>query len=385
MTLATRAGDRPADTHFPDDIHSVSRPSDAIDGLLADALRETRPDLLVVFGASAGLGQFVASSEAQRVIIVDRNVVHVRAAADALKGLDHVSVAVSDGTSHLDGELRAQAVAIRVPKEKRPGLQLIWDAFNLIEPGGKLYVAGAVRDGIKSYLHHTGELFGGVGTLSMRKGCRVGVAVRREGGAILPPAFDSELLDHQRFHVFPIEVRGKVYEVHSRPGVFSWDRFDAGTRALVETMEVRPADRVLDLGCGYGIVGVVAGELAPEGSVTMVDADIVAVEAARRTVAANGQRNAEVLLGDGTAGLEDDAFDVVAVNPPFHLDRKNDYRTAQHFVTGAVRVLRPGGWLFLVANRFLPYEEHVRAAFGDVTKAYEDKSYKILVAQKRAG
>jgi 16S rRNA (guanine1207-N2)-methyltransferase len=273
-------------------------------------------------------------------------------------------------------------VAIRAPREKQPGLQLIWDAYRLLRPDGRLYLAGANRDGVKSYLQHASELFGGVQPLAMRKGCRAGMAIRGEAATSLPETFASPLLDHECCHRFEVTARGRTYEVCSRPGVFAWDRLDAGTSALVEAMEVGGGDHVLDLGCGSGLVGVVAANLATNGRVTMVDADIVAVESARRTIAANEVENCEVLLGDGASDLESHAFDVVAVNPPFHLDRKNDYSTAARFIEDCARVLRPGGRLFLVANRFLPYERLVRDAFGGVAKAYEDRSYKVLTAWK---
>ncbi len=85
-----------------------------------------------------------------------------------------------------------------------------------------------------------------------------------------------------------------------------------------------------------------------------------------------------------TSGLDSDAYDIVAVNPPFHLDRQNDYRTARRFIADAARVLRPGGQLYLVANRFISYEQNVREAFGAVAIAHEDRSYKVLTAQKSA-
>ncbi|MBX7111467.1 MAG: methyltransferase, partial [Dehalococcoidia bacterium] len=72
-----------------------------------------------------------------------------------------------------------------------------------------------------------------------------------------------------------------------------------------------------------------------------------------------------------------------AVNPPFHLDRQTDTRTAERFIEEAHRVLRPGGHLFLVANRFLPYDRAVAAAFGNCATAYEDRSYRVLRAEKQ--
>lgn len=356
---------------------TLARRPDVVDALLTDALRGTSPACLVVFGAGGGVRDLVEASEAKRVIVADRNVVHVRAAAEALAGLARVEVVVSDGTSHLDRSLRADAVALRAPREKQVALQLIHDAFQVLRLGGRLYLAGALRDGMKPYLQHAAGLFGGMQPLAMRKGCRVALGIRPEAAA--PPA--DLLLDHEHFHRFTVEVRGMTIEIHSRPGVFAWDRLDEGTRVLAETLQAGPAGRVLDLGCGSGVVGVVAARLGA-GHVTMLDADVVAVESARRTAAANGIEGCEVLLGDGASALPDASFDVVAVNPPFHLDRQTDTRTAERFIEDAHRVLRPGGRLFLVANRFLPYDRAIAATFGNAEAAYEDRSYRVLRAEK---
>lgn len=361
---------------------SAARPPDIVDTLLADALRGSAPACLVVFGAGGGVRELVEASEAKRVIVADRSVVHARAAAEALAGLPHVQVVVSDGVSHLEPSLVADVVAVRAPREKQVARQLIHDAFEVLRPGRACYLAGALRDGMKPYLQFAAELFGGMQPLAMRKGCRVALGVRGAGDA--PAATADPLFDHVRFHHFTAEVRGQSIEVQSRPGVFAWDRLDEGTRVLAETIEVRATDRVLDLGCGDGVVGIVAARLAPAGHVTMVDADIVAVESARRTAAANAATNVDVILGDGASELSDGSFDVVAVNPPFHLDRQTDTRTAERFVADAYRVLRGGGRLYLVANRFLPYDRAIAATFGSCTTAYEDRSYRVLLAWKDA-
>ncbi len=280
---------RPATTSEAEPALGATRPADVTDALLADALAGTRPEVLVVFGAGGGVTDLVTASEARRVIIADRNVVHIHAAAEAVRGIPQASAVVSEGLSHLEPGLRADAVALRVPREKQPALQLIWDAYQVLRPGGRLYVAGAVRDGVKSSMRHVSDLFGGMQPLAMRKGSRVGAVTRADGEGVRPKAFASEFFDHNRYHSFAVTTRGHTYEVHSRPGVFAWDRLDGGTSALIEAMQVTPGDRVLDLGCGYGIVGAVAANLGA-GHVTMVDADIVAVESARRTVAANRLR-----------------------------------------------------------------------------------------------
>jgi 16S rRNA (guanine1207-N2)-methyltransferase len=146
---------------------------------------------------------------------------------------------------------------------------------------------------------------------------------------------------------------------------------------------------VLDLGCGTGLAGLAAARRAPEGQVTLVDADARAVESARRTLRANGVTNGEALLSDcGSTVLErrfaKHRFDAVLTNPPFHQGVGVDYEVACQFVRDAARMLRRGGRLFLVANRFLRYGDLVRETFGNVATVFTDNRYHVLtaVAQK---
>ena len=116
--------------------------------------------------------------------------------------------------------------------------------------------------------------------------------------------------------VFTASLRGQEVRLATEAGVFSRARVDRGTGLLVRHLEVGPGDRVLDLGCGYGVVGIVAARLAPEGRVVMVDVNERAVGLARENLRANGIENAEVRQGDGFAAVAGERFDVIALNPP---------------------------------------------------------------------
>ena len=106
--------------------------------------------------------------------------------------------------------------------------------------------------------------------------------------------------DYYTFQQFPILLRGEPATLVGKPGVWNWDDINAGTAALIESMEVQPADAVLDLGCGTGLIGLAAARLAPEGQVTLVDVNVAAVTCAQRTLAANHVSNALVQLGADT-------------------------------------------------------------------------------------
>src|SRR5512144_331811 len=96
-----------------------------------------------------------------------------------------------------------------------------------------------------------------------------------------------------------LALRGHEFLFHTEAGVFSRARIDPGTKLMLQHLAIEPADRVLDLGCGYGAVGVVAGKLAAEGQVTLVDINERAVELARRNLDANGVSNGEAVQSDG--------------------------------------------------------------------------------------
>ena len=87
---------------------------------------------------------------------------------------------------------------------------------------------------------------------------------------------------------FDVRLRGQDFSFLSASGVFSRGAVDDGTRLLLETVDVRPADRIADVGCGYGVIGIVAARCAPAGCATLVDSDALAVELARRNIALNG-------------------------------------------------------------------------------------------------
>jgi 16S rRNA (guanine1207-N2)-methyltransferase len=240
-----------------------------------------------------------------------------------------------------------------------------------LRPGGRLYVAGAKAQGIGAIKARMAEIFGAAGTLGYRKGVHVVAATRPEQLAV-PPEAPLETID--------VDMRGHVFRLSLRDGVFARGGLDDGTRMLIEALDVRPADRALDLGCGGGLVGMVLARLAPQGHVDLLDSDTAAVALARENLRANGITNAAAHVGDGVSAAPGAPYDLIATNPPFHLGRRQTPLIAQQFIASAPRALAPGGRFLLVANRFLAYERDLREAFGDVREVAGDGRYKVLLA-----
>src|SRR5688572_5909679 len=176
-----------------------------------------------------------------------------------------------------------------------------------------------------------------------------------------------------------LNLRGFDLYFETRAGVFSQGELDEGTALLIDAMRVSPTAKVLDLGCGWGAIGVVAAKLAAKGHVTLVDSDIRATRLAERNLTLNQIQNAEVILGDGLRDLPPKSrFDVVASNPPTHDGRE----VLDEMVEGAYKALRPRGQLYLVINRLLSLRRKVEDVFGPTETIARHKGFVVIRAVK---
>lgn len=167
-------------------------------------------------------------------------------------------------------------------------------------------------------------------------------------------------------------------EAWSQPGVFAWDRIDGGSALLAEVLPPMKG-KGADLGCGYGALATVVLRSTAVTSLKLVDLDRRAVEAAKRNVE-DGRATFE---WTDARTLEDTGdLDFVVMNPPFHDGGAEDRRLGQAFVRKAAGLLKKGGVLWLVANRHLPYEAELNAAFKRVTPVGDGGGYKLFEAVK---
>ncbi|WP_405539224.1 methyltransferase [Streptomyces sp. NBC_00075] len=176
------------------------------------------------------------------------------------------------------------------------------------------------------------------------------------------------------------------HTVVNHAGVFCAERLDIGTRFFLQHLpEPSGAARVVDLGCGNGVVGTAVALTAPEAELLFVDESFQAVASAEETYRANelpdGQ--AEFRVGDGLAGIADGSVDLVLNNPPFHTHQATSDATAWRMFTGARRALRPGGELWVIGNRHLGYHLKLRKLFGNSRLVASDAKFVVLKAVKQ--
>jgi 16S rRNA (guanine1207-N2)-methyltransferase len=361
---------------IPDEPLCAADAADPANRLLADYAALRAGDSVLMLGVGCGLLAVWAAAQIApgRLVLCDtHSAAFDRAAATLahnncggyellpIERLGDLAVGTFDAAlvnSAFQASSKALAVALRA-------------AGHALRPGGRLYVAGAKTQGIGAIKSRLEELFGAAGTLGYRKGVHVVAATR-------PEQWDAAAAAPQE--TIDIGVRGHVFRLALREGVFARGGLDDGTRMLLEALEVRAVDRALDLGCGGGIVGMLLARLAPQGHVDLLDSDTAAVALARENLRANSIPNAAAHVGDGVGAAPSAPYDLIATNPPFHIGRRQTTIVAQQFIAAAPRALRWGGRFYLVANRFLPYERDMLDAFGNVQEVRGDGRYKVLLA-----
>ena len=174
-------------------------------------------------------------------------------------------------------------------------------------------------------------------------------------------------------------LRGIELALETAPSLFSPRRIDPGTLAMLSCVELGAGDHVVDLGCGYGVVGILAAKLIGADRVVMIDNDPVAIEVAKRNAVRNGVADVTIVLSDAFDALDATGFSHVLCNPPYHVD----FAVPKRFIEKGFNRLRIGGAFWLVAQRASWYRNKLRATFGDV-REHEIGRYRVFSAVKRS-
>jgi len=176
--------------------------------------------------------------------------------------------------------------------------------------------------------------------------------------------------------------RGELLTFLVDTGIFSSHGLDPGTALLIENLTLRPTDRVLDLGCGWGPVGVAAAKSASLGQAVLTDVNRRAARLARDNIARNRVPNAEVRVGSLFEPVKGETFDVIVTNPPYHAGRE----LVLQILSGAPAHLAADGRLVLVGKgsqgiRF--YQEWLETHWdGTVTVLGRGSGYRVLEARR---
>jgi 16S rRNA (guanine1207-N2)-methyltransferase len=174
-------------------------------------------------------------------------------------------------------------------------------------------------------------------------------------------------------------INGIAMKLETSPALFSPNAVDAGTLAMLAFTEFVPDDKILDLGCGSGVVGILAARRIGADRVVLCDLSEEAVRITRLNAAWNGVPDVQVYVSDGLAGVPESGFTQILSNPPYH----TDFKVAKSFIEDGYKRLLPGGKMLMVTKRRDWYKNKLAAVFGGVT-VKESAGYYIFIAEKRS-
>ncbi|HET7126123.1 MAG TPA: class I SAM-dependent methyltransferase [Lysobacter sp.] len=269
-------------------------------------------------------------------------------------------------------------VLVLPPRQREEARALLAKACAACAPGGIVVAAVANDEGAKSREADLKRIAGDL-VVQSKHHCRVFHAMP---GA----AFDAALVESWKSMDAPRRIASDGVPGGSfltRPGVFAWDRVDAASELLAAHLPPELHGRVADFGAGWGYLGLQVLARCPRAtSLDLYEADARSLDLARGNL-----RDARVPVGfhwhdvaNGVAGR----FDAIVCNPPFHaLGRGERPDIGRAFIAAAANALNPGGVLWLVANRHLPYEEALSGGFASVRIAAQQGGFKIVEAHKR--
>lgn len=234
------------------------------------------------------------------------------------------------------------------PKNKPEAQFQLMNVLSLLPVGCDIFVVGENRSGVRSAEQMLAE-FAPLNKIDSARRCGL-----YHGRLEKQPDFSAERF----WGSYPLND----LTIKTLPGVFSRDGLDVGSQLLLSTLTPHTKGKVLDVGCGAGVLAVALASHSPKVRLTLCDVSAPAVEASRATLAVNGIEG-DVFASNVFSEVTG-RFDMIISNPPFHDGLQTSLEAAQTLIRGAVRHLNSGGELRIVANAFLPYPNVLDETFG---------------------
>lgn len=297
---------------------------------------------------------------------------------DLFKRAEHAGLHCLFNDWMLDTEQKYDAIALRICKEKQVNNHLISLAQHHLNKNGTFLLCGEKNEGIKTLGKSTESLF------------QIKNGLKKHGTVYLGSYSNPNAIQPTENTYHEISTIGSVNDIalHSKPGVYGWNKIDAGSAFLVEEFKHYISQQakfnfssLLDLGCGYGYLTFATAEL-PFAKRVATDNNYAAILCCKQS-AEQASINLTVIPSDCAGELDkNEKFSCILCNPPFHkgFDVQNDLTS--RFLTAAHSRLLENGLAFFVVNSFIGIEKKAAQIFGQHKTIANNGQFKIIVAQK---
>jgi 16S rRNA (guanine1207-N2)-methyltransferase len=244
----------------------------------------------------------------------------------------------------------------------------------LLKPESKILLAGMTRAMPSSLWKFLERIIGPTQTRPALKKAKL-IQLQR----------DTSLPDVENPYPLCWPLEQSEFTICNHANVFSRERLDIGARFMLQHLpQTQGAGEIIDLGCGNGVLGLMAAAQNLQASVYFVDESYMAVESARLNCRQlkHPPGRLHFHTTDGLTGFDDDSADLILCNPPFHQQQAIGDFIALSMFRHAARVLREDGELWVIGNRHLGYHKKLKKDFRSVTLAASNSKFVILKAAK---
>ncbi|OEF22629.1 16S rRNA (guanine(1207)-N(2))-methyltransferase RsmC [Vibrio rumoiensis] len=272
--------------------------------------------------------------------------------------------------AQLEADTHADMLLLYWPKAKAEAEYLLAMLMAKLGTNTEICVIGENRSGVKS-IEKMFSQYGIVKKYDSARRCSF------YWGKCLNEVTPFNLQDW--YKTYPLTVGNDTLTIKSLPGVFSHGEFDKGSELLLETLP-RLKGRVLDFGCGAGVIGSVIATRNPDAKMDMCDVSALAIESSKATLQANGLEG-NVFASDIYSDTGK-TYHYIISNPPFHSGLDTQYSAAETFLSQAPTHLARQGNMFIVANNFLKYPPIISRSFGECTTVTKNTKFSIYHAIK---
>ncbi|WP_169046865.1 16S rRNA (guanine(1207)-N(2))-methyltransferase RsmC [bacterium 19CA06SA08-2] len=270
----------------------------------------------------------------------------------------------------LGGAPRFDALLLLMPKAKAEAQYLLAMMTPLLEAGADLFLAGENRGGING----ADKLLAPYGEKPVKRDSARRCSLYH--GELCKPVAPFDL--DSWFGRYQCKAGDTELTVLALPGVFSAAELDLGTQMLLASLPTM-GGKLLDFGCGAGVIGSVLATRNPGLEVKMVDISALALESSRRTLTINGLQG-QVQASDVYSDITG-KFDHIVSNPPFHAGLKTFYAATETFLAKAPEYLAANGGLTIVANAFLRYQPILETHFKQTDIISSDAKFKVYLSK----
>ncbi|MGB5445719.1 MAG: 16S rRNA (guanine(1207)-N(2))-methyltransferase RsmC [Psychromonas sp.] len=271
-------------------------------------------------------------------------------------------------TDNYQGDKKFDLLIIFIPKAKQETLYLLANLTPHLQQGGEIILVGEKTCGIKSAGALLKSYSTTINTIDSARHCSIIYAQLDQPVT----TFDQA----QWIKTYRININSTELQICSLPGVFSYGELDKGSELLLQNLPNGMSGKVLDFGCGAGVIACYILKKHPQLQVDLVDINAFALASAKLSLLSN-KLQGNVFPSNVFSQVKE-KYNILLSNPPFHSGKNTDYSAAETFINQSYEHLKKGGKLSIVANKFLNYEPLLVKTFANLTVAQENNKFKVL-------